>query len=231
MNQWLLFSPILCKNIHLAADELDVLRALRVTVASSVLGTSLVRGEPRHTTVLVHLREVDGAVETARKVRHVDVEGEFLVLEVPGSVLRLAVHQVDTRADVGRAAGVGDEVKLERRSASRDTVCALVVSTVESAVSSASHVIGAERRVPGVAGVAVGVAANIVDPAPVRVEDDLTLDSRAAGGRALRPLEGRVRLGRLCAGLLGGDGGEVDESGEGGSAEHCGVGRVSTGGA
>ena len=76
---------------HLAADELDVLGALRVAVTSSVLGTNLVPREARHTTIGIHLREVDGTVKTARKVRHVDIESEFHVLHVECRVLRLTV--------------------------------------------------------------------------------------------------------------------------------------------
>lgn len=47
-----------------------------------------------------------------------------------------------------------------------------VVSTVERAVRGTGGRVGAERRVPGVAGVAVGAAGDVVEPTPVGVEDD-----------------------------------------------------------
>lgn len=49
-------------NIGLAIDELDVVGALRVTVTSTVLGTSLVVGELGHATIGIHLTEVDSAI-------------------------------------------------------------------------------------------------------------------------------------------------------------------------
>ena len=137
-------------DTHGSVNELDVLRALRVTVTSSVLGTSLVPREARHTTIGVHLREVERAVETAGKLGHVDREGELLVLEVERLVLGVGrVHEVDTRANV-LLRGLGDELERERVTGSRDTVGALVVSAVERAVGRAGHIIGAERSVPGV---------------------------------------------------------------------------------
>lgn len=39
------------RNTHLSVDELEVMGALGVTVTSSVLGTSLVRGVRRLSTV------------------------------------------------------------------------------------------------------------------------------------------------------------------------------------
>ena len=215
-------------DTHSSVNELDVLGALRVTVASSILGTSLVRREARHTTVGVHLREVDGTVETTGEVRHVDIEGELHVLHVERRVLRVAVHQVDARPDVGRARGIRDEVELERAAGRCDTVGALVVRTVESAVSSAGRWVGTESSVPGVAGVAVRVPGDIVHPAPVGVEDDLAVDSRAAGFRAGLIRQGRVGLSRDGTDLLSANATKGDES-EGeqcAGAEHVEVGKL-----
>lgn len=66
-------------NTRLSVDELEITRALRVAVASAVLCTSFVVREATDATVSVHLREVDGAVETAREVGDVDIEGELPV--------------------------------------------------------------------------------------------------------------------------------------------------------
>jgi hypothetical protein len=70
------------------------------------------------------------------------------------------------------------------------------------------------------AGVAVGVAANVVDPSPVGIEGDTALDGGAAAGGAGLVGESRVVLRGGSAGLLSRDGGEEDEGGEGCCAEH-----------
>ena len=135
---------------HLAADELDVLGALRVAVTGTELSASLVSREASLATVGVHLREVECAVKAAGELGHVDREGELLVLEVERLVLGVRrVHEVDTRADV-LLRGLGDELERERVAGGRDTVGALVVGAVERAVSRACHVVGAERGIPGV---------------------------------------------------------------------------------
>jgi predicted ABC-type sugar transport system permease subunit len=130
---------------------------LRITVASSVLGTSLVGGEFGHTTIGVHLGEVEGTVETAREVGDIDVERKLLVEELEHLVGGVAGHEVDTRPNV-RLGRSGDEFESEGVAGGGDTVGTLVVGTVEGTVRRASGTIGAESSVPGVAGVAVGRA-------------------------------------------------------------------------
>ena len=51
----------------LAADEFEVMGALRVAVARPVVCTSLIVGLGRHATISSHLRKVESAVETARQ--------------------------------------------------------------------------------------------------------------------------------------------------------------------
>lgn len=194
------------------------MRALRVAVASAVLGASLVGRVLGLATVLVHLDEVQRAVKTAGKVRHVNVECELLVLELEQLVLVVACREVDARANVG----TGDELECKRVAGGGDTVGSAVVRTVKSAVRSAGRVVGAQAGVPGVAGVAVGVASGGVEPAPVGIEDDRGLDVRATAGRALLRRELGVHLGGVGANLLAeGHGGE-GESDECGRAEHNG---------
>ena len=157
-----------------SVNELDVTRALRVAVSSSVLGTSLVSWELGQATVGVHLGEVESTVQTARKVGNIDVEGELLVEKLEHLVGRVACHEVDTRTDVllGRS---GHELEGEGVTAGRDTVGACintnqracpsqiessrhtgVVGAIEGTIRRASVGVRAERRVPGVTGVAVG---------------------------------------------------------------------------
>jgi hypothetical protein len=73
-------------DVGLAIDELDVVRALRVTVSSSVLGTSLVVSFA-DTTVSCHLDEVKSTVEATGELGDIDVEGELLAHEVEHLVL------------------------------------------------------------------------------------------------------------------------------------------------
>ena len=78
-----------------------------------------------------------------------------------------------------------------------------VVSTIEGAVPRTSVGVGAQRRVPGVAGVAVVATARGVEPAPVRVEDDgVVLGLAVVLPRALLDGEARVVLRRERADLL-----------------------------
>jgi len=201
-------------------NEFDVSWTLRIAVTSSVFGTSLVGGESGHTTVSVHLREVNGAVETAREVRNVDIESEFLVEELEHLVRSVAGHQVHTGTDV-LLRTAGDEFESDSVSAGGDTVCAGVVSTFESAVGSASRAVWAERGVPGVASVAVGKILGAVEPAPVGVEDDLSGGlGNTAGFCALLPGETGVGLCGVGTDLLAHDHSSKRESNEGSLVEH-----------
>jgi hypothetical protein len=137
---------------YLTANELDIMRALGVAVASAVFGTRLVVGLGRHATVRSHFGEVDGTVETATEVRHIDVEGELLALQLEEliGIILAGREEVHTGANVG----TGDELERQRVTRSCDTVSARVVSTIKSAVLGAGSTIRAERRVPLIAGVA-----------------------------------------------------------------------------
>ncbi len=220
-------------NVGLAVDELDVLRALAVAVARAVLGTGLVALESRHSAVLVHLAEVDGAVQTAGEVGHVHIHGELLVQQVKQAVLGIAGHQIHAGADVRPVVVLGDKVELQRpRRRRRDAVRLLILGAVKGAVGRACLAVGARRRVPGVARVAVGVAAGDVSPAPVglgsRGQSKLSRDGSnsayvkdhsgvllgaRAGSRANLDGERRVRLA--------GDGTDLLAEHKAGKGERC----------
>lgn len=202
-------------NISLAVDELDVTRALRVAVAGAVLGASLVTRELGHTTISSHLGEVEGAIETARKVGNVNIERELLVKGFEHLVVGLVCHEVDTRADV-LALRLGDEFEGQSVAASGDTVGARVVSTVNSAARSASVRVTANAGIPLVTSVAVGITLGGVKPAPVGIESNCAAANSCATARGgtLLPREGRVCLSGAGTGLLGEGNGEVGESEE-----------------
>ena len=153
---------------YLSIDELDVLRALRVTVAGTKLGTRRVGRILRCTAILVHLDEVDGAVETTWEVGNINIERELLVHEFEHLIAGIVLHQVDSRADVG----AGHEVQGEGVAIGGDTISGLVLSAVESALLCASSRVRANAGVPFVTSVTVGVPIDNMDPTLVGVEHD-----------------------------------------------------------
>merc|ERR1719336_733110 len=68
--------------VGLAVDELEISRTLSIAVTSAERGSRLVCWELSLATVLVHLNEVQGSVESARQLGDVHVKGELPVLEV-----------------------------------------------------------------------------------------------------------------------------------------------------
>lgn len=125
-------------------DELDVTRALRIAVTSSVLGTGLVVFVLAHAAIGVHRCEVQRTVQTAWEVRDVNVKGELIVEEIEGLISLVVLHKVHTRANIL----TGDEFQGQCVTGGRDTVGTLVVSTINRAVRSARLIVGAKRRIP-----------------------------------------------------------------------------------
>ena len=143
-------------------DELEITRALRVTVSGTVLRTSLVAGVGGKTAIRRHLREVQSTIETAGQVGHIDVEGELLVKWLEDLVFGVAGHKVKTRSDIGLCAG-GDEVELEGGTGGGHTVSTAVLSTIECAVGGAGSGVRTQGRVPLIASVAISsAAANVI---------------------------------------------------------------------
>lgn len=93
----------------------------------------------------------------------------------------------------------------------------VALRTLQSAIGSTRLGVLADGAVPLVTGVAVGVTALVVDPAPVGVDGDFSIDSRAgARSSALLPSHLGMRLGLLLTHLLSSHKGQ--EGGEGGKA-------------
>ena len=214
-------------NVSQSIDELQVLRALSIAVSSSVLGTGLVGGVLGETTILVHLGEVESSVQAAGKVRDIGIECELLVQELEHLVVAVVLHEVDTRTDIlAASAALSNELERESIARGTDTVSTAIVGTINSAVFGTGSGIWAKGGVPGVTGVAVGVARSGVQPAPVSIQDDLGAGSGTSAARAALRAEGRVDFGLGCSDLLSSDGCSQGES-EGSSTKHfgseCGV--------
>lgn len=109
--------------------------ALSIAVTGSVLCTGLVVRPLGHTTVGVHLRQVESTVETARQVRHVYVESELLILELEHLIVGIIGHKIDTRTDVLAS----NKLEGEAVAAGRDTVGGGVVGTIEGTLGSTVH--------------------------------------------------------------------------------------------
>ena len=196
------------------------MRALSIAVTGTVLGASFVGAESAHTTISIHGDVVQSTVETAGKLRNVDIKGELLVEELEHEVLGIRLHEVNTGADILSELVFGDEAERERVAGGGDTVGGGIVDTFDLAVLCAGGVVRAELLVPFVAGVAVSVATLAVRPAPVRVEDHRGLHGRAglrAGGtsafldRQLRVGFGLRRSGELSAGCANEGQGKQEE--------------------
>lgn len=98
-----------------------------------------------------------------------------------------------------------------------------VVSTIDSTVLCASSTVRAGGGVPGVTVEAVGVPGGDVRPSPVRVEHNgssLVCAAVSTSASAGLPVKLGVSLGLLLADLLGADGSEDGERGEGESPIH-----------
>ena len=181
--------------------------ALRIAVSGTVLGTSLV--STVQTTVRGHLNEVQSTIETAHKLRNIDVESEFLVEQIEHLILRIILHEIDTRPDVLSEFVLGD--KLEGQFAARglNTVGSAVIHTFDLTTRRARRRVGASRGIPLIPLVAVLVVADNVGPAPIGIKHNAALDCGASRGRAFLPCELRVRFALVLADLLGGgNGGE-----------------------
>ena len=63
---------------YLTVDKLHVAWTLRVTVSSAIFCTGLVIWILGHTTIGVHGDKVDGTIQTTRKLRSINIEGNLL---------------------------------------------------------------------------------------------------------------------------------------------------------
>jgi len=135
---------------YLAINELQVTKALRITVPSPVFRTSLVVRKPSRSTILIHRYKVQRTIKAARKVRNIDVKRELVVQEVELSVRCVGAHEIETRADVLGICAHGDEGELEGVARSCRAVGFGVVGALESTIGGTGNVTWAERGVPGV---------------------------------------------------------------------------------
>lgn len=152
------FSNLTGITTHLAVDELQITRALRVTVTSSVLGTCLVAIVLSQATIGIHGDKVQSSIESAGQTGSVHIECELLVLQLEDLVGTIVLHQKQTGANVGSS----DKAQSEGIAIGGRTVGAGVVSALQSTVCGASLVIGAESRIPLVSKKSTNVNARLL---------------------------------------------------------------------
>jgi len=87
-------------GVGFTTDELNVLRALSIAVSSSIVSSSLVARVLTETTIGIHLGEVESSVKSTGEFADIDVEGEFLVLEVELHVVVILVEEESARPNV-----------------------------------------------------------------------------------------------------------------------------------
>ena len=200
---------------HLSVYELHVVWTLSITVSGTVAGTSLVAWVLGLSSIGIHLGEVESSVDSARKVAHVDIEGELVVLESKGLVGVVIGHEVNSASNVGTSA-LGDELESQSVVGSGDTISLRVFGTLKSAVAGAGDGVWAKSLVPGVASVAVGVTRLVMKPSPVGIENDFRVLGCADAARGAS-LHGHSWVNFWLGGtdLLTADSGQQRERGKG----------------
>jgi hypothetical protein len=163
-------------RITFTVDELDVMRALSITIANTVVSSSLV-AVFAHTTISIHLREVKGTVKSTREGADINIEGKLSVLKVELHVVVILVQQESSRSNIFSVGVLGHEAKLEGVSLNLNSISRfpfIFGDSVKSTVLCASFIIRTELWVPGVSLVAVLIAANSVNPSPISIDGDST---------------------------------------------------------
>merc|ERR1719391_454637 len=97
-------------NINNTTNELQIMRALCITVASAIGSSRLVSFIFTHTTILFHFNKVEGTIQATRELRYINIEGELPVQQFEHLILLAArFHQVNSASIVIRILAVCDK--------------------------------------------------------------------------------------------------------------------------
>lgn len=110
------------------------------------------------------------------------------------------LHEVGTRSNVGRVLTLGDELQGEGVTRCSNTIGSTIIGSLDGAVLGASGVVWARCSVPLITVETVGVSADRVKPAPVGIDNNLTVDI-GAGASTCASASLPCHL-RVCLGLL-----------------------------
>jgi hypothetical protein len=185
-------------RISFTIDELQITGALGITVAESILGTSI--SVLALATISFHLHKVKRTVESTVKVGIIHSVSEFLVLQLEELVGVFGVHQVVTRAHIPAVRALSHETQSEAVTRSFHAICVLILctSSLDDAVFCAGFGIGAKACVPGIASVAVVGLPLGMEPAPIGIDCDITRLGLASTSSAFR-----IRKTWMCLLSLG----------------------------
>jgi len=120
--------------VGLSVDPFEIVRALRVTVTSTIFSTSLVGWVFAQASILLHFYEVESAVQTARKVRHINSESKFTIQKFEHLVVAVVLEKVCTGSNVGTVWTVGDEPQVKRVATCCYSICSWIVGSINCSV-------------------------------------------------------------------------------------------------
>ena len=106
------------------------------------------------------------------------------------------LHEISARSNVGGVLALGDELESKRVTRSRDAICTTVIRALDGTVLCTGCVVWTSGRVPLVSIEAVGVSIHRMEPSPVGVDDNFSVDvGTATTAFACAALPGHLRMG------------------------------------
>jgi len=132
-------------HIGLAINELEVVRALSITVTHAIFGTSI--SILRLATISIHLHKIQSTIETTIQFGIIHSVGELLVLQLEEHVRVVGIHEVRSRSNILAVRALGHKAKGKRISRTLDTIgaCVLGICSFNDAIGCARGCIRAER--------------------------------------------------------------------------------------
>merc|ERR1719244_2332275 len=98
-------------NIDHTTNELEIMRALGITVACTIGSSGLVPWVFTHTTILLHFNKVEGTVQATGQIRYINIEGELPVEKLEHLILLATrFHQVHSATHVVRVLAMCDKI-------------------------------------------------------------------------------------------------------------------------
>ena len=150
------------------------MRTLSIAIASSIFGTSLV--VPTLASIFLHFDEIQSSIETARHLGYINIKSELSVLKLEHLIVLVIRHQETSGTNILGVRTAGNKADIQAGSSTADAIsaapCALI-NPIKGALARTGRVVGAQAMIPGVAGVAICVPADVVSPSPIGVHGDL----------------------------------------------------------
>jgi len=172
-------------HIGLTIDELEIMRALSITITHAIFGTSIsILGLA---TISIHLHKIQSTIEATIQFGIIHGVGELLVLQLEEHVRVIGIHEIRPRSHILAVRAIGHKAKGKRISRTLNAICAgvLGICSFNDAIGCARGGIRAESCIPTVSSVAIVESTSNVCPSPIRINGYLTLLRLATGPIAL----------------------------------------------